>query len=107
MRHTGHLDAILLPTLTGPSRPNGHYDDWTGEAIFQDQTAFVGLTPLANLTGLPAISLPLYHHTSDGPVGVQLMGRPWDEAGVLRLAAQLEQAAPWHHRRPPPIAPTR
>ena len=101
VRDTGHLDAILLPTLTSPSRPNGHYDDWTGEATFEDQGAFVGLTPLANLTGLPAISLPLHHDPDVGPVGVQFLGRPWDEAGLLRLAAQLEQAAPWHDRRPP------
>lgn len=100
VRDTDHLDAILLATLSSPSRPNGYYADWSGEAIFQDQTAFVGLTPLANLTGLPAISLPLHHDAGVGPVGVQFMGRPWDEAGLLRLAAQLEQAAPWHDRRP-------
>ncbi len=105
VRDTDHLDAILLPTLTGPSRPNGHYADWSGEAIFRDQTAFVGLTPLANLTGLPAISLPLHHDARVGPVGVQFMGRPWGEDGLLRLAAQLEEAAPWHHRRPGATAP--
>lgn len=97
---THHLDAVLLPVVTGPSRPNGYYDGWDGEAVFADQTAFVGLTPLANITGQPAISLPLHHDDQHGPVGVQLVGRPWDEAGLLRLAAQLERAAPWHHRRP-------
>ena len=100
VRATDHLDAVLLPVLTGPSRPNGHYDGWDGEAVFRDQAAFVGLTPIANLTGQPAISLPLYHDEDVGPVGVQFLGRPWDEAGVLRLAAQLEDTAPWHHRRP-------
>ena len=50
---------------------------------------------------MPAISLPL-HWTPDGlPVGVMLAGRPADEAGLLALAAQVEQAAPWHDRRPP------
>jgi amidase len=95
---TAHLDAVLLPVLTGPSRPNGHYAGWDGETIFRDQTAFVGLTPIANLTGQPSISLPLHHDDEFGPVGVQFVGRPWDEAGLLRLAAQLEAAAPWTSR---------
>jgi amidase len=98
---TAHLDAVLTPVLSGPSRPNGAYDGWDGEAVFQDQAALVGLTPMANLTGQPAISLPLHHDDQVGPVGVQFVGRPWDEATLLRLAAQLEQAAPWAHRRPP------
>ncbi len=89
------LDAVLQPVVTAPSRPNGHYAGWSGEDVFADQTAWVGLTPVANLTGQPAISLPLHHDPDHGPVGVQLLGRPWDEAGLLRLAAQLEQAAPW------------
>jgi amidase len=97
---TSHLDAVVLPVLTAPSRANGHYDDRSGEDVFADQTALVGLTPLANLTGQPAISLPLHHDATVGPVGVQFVGRPWDEAGLLRLAAQLEAAAPWHDRLP-------
>lgn len=95
-----HLDAVVQPVVTGPSRPNGHYGGWEGEAVFADQTAWVGLTPLANLTGQPSISLPLHHDAEYGPVGVQFLGRPWDEAGLLRLAAQLEAAVPW--RRIPP-----
>ena len=89
---TSHLDVLLLPVVTGPSRPNGHYAGWDGAAVFADQTAWVGLTPLPNLTGQPAISLPLHHDEVVGPVGVQLIGRPWDEAGLLRLAAQVEAA---------------
>jgi amidase len=100
IRATDHLDALLVPVLTAPTRRNGHYDGWDGEAVFRDQTALVGLTPVANLTGQPAISLPLHHDAATGPVGVQFVGRPWDETGLLRLAAQLEQAAPWAARRP-------
>lgn len=97
---TAAFDALLAPVLTGPSRPNGHYDGWDGADVFADQIAFVGMTPFANLTGQPAVSLPLHHDDEVGPVGVQLVGRPWDDAGLLRLAAQLEAAAPWHDRRP-------
>lgn len=57
-------------------------------------------TPLFNITGQPAISLPLAWSQGGLPIGVQLVGGPWDEAGLIRLAAQLEEAAPWRGRRP-------
>ena len=58
-------------------------------------------TQLANLCGLPAISVPLYW-TSDGlPCGVQFIGPFGDEAALFRLASQLEKAEPWFNKRPP------
>jgi amidase len=101
---TNHLDAVVAPVLTGPSRLNRQYDEWDGEAVFADQTSWVGITPVVNVTGQPAISLPIHHDEHHGPVGVQLIGRPWDEAGLLRLSAQLEEAVGWLDRPPPPYA---
>src|ERR1019366_2730626 len=63
--------------------------------------ASVSFTAFANVTGLPAVSLPL-HWTDEGvPVGVQLVAGPWQEARLISLAAQLEQARPWVQRQAP------
>jgi len=60
---------------------------------------FVPFTPLANFSGLPAMSVPL-GEAGGLPIGVQFIGRFADEATLFQLAAQLEQAAPWTGRRP-------
>lgn len=54
-----------------------------------------------NLLGLPAMSVPC-GFTGDGlPVGLQIVGKAFDEAGILRIAHAYEQATDWHTRRPP------
>ncbi|MCM6773116.1 amidase [Nocardia sp. CDC159] len=70
------------------------------EFLFANMAA-VPFTPWANITGCPAISVPLYR-TPDGlPLGTQFVGAPGSEYLLLQLAAQLEQAAPWAHLEPP------
>lgn len=61
----------------------------------------VAFTVPYNLTGQPAVSLPLSQSPSGLPIGIQFVGSPWGEATLVRLAAQLEAAAPWSDRRPP------
>ena len=94
-------DVFLTPTLTQKPRPLGYYDMsqtdidrynalW-GDAVF---------TFPFNMSGQPAVSLPL-HWSADGlPMGVQLVGRYGDEATLLAVSTALEQEMPWRDRRP-------
>ncbi|WP_026875236.1 amidase [Jiangella gansuensis] len=98
-------DVIVTPTLARPPAPVGSQrDDADPAGDFAAQMAFTPWTSVWNLTGWPAISLPLEETTVDGvtlPVGVMLGGEHGAEATLLSLAAQLEAARPWRHRRPP------
>ncbi len=95
-------DAVLTPTLaTPPVLVGAMRDDADPQADFDAQKAFTPWTSAWNVTGMPAVSLPL-HWTPDGlPVGVMLAARPAEEELLLSLAAQVETAAPWSDRRPP------
>jgi amidase len=95
-------DAVLTPTLAAPPLPVGAIrDDADPAADFEAQKAFTPWTSAWNVTGMPAVSLPL-HWTADAlPVGVMLAARPAEEELLLSLSAQVEAAAPWADRRPP------
>ncbi len=86
----------ILPPVAGSVLQAAHaHPGSTPEEVL----AMAAFTAPFNVTGQPAISLPL--HQADGlPVGVQVVAGPWQDAMLLRLAAQLEQADPWRDRRP-------
>jgi amidase len=99
---TAAFEAVLTPTLASPPAGVGALrDDADPARDFALQSAFTPYTAIYNMIGLPAISLPLHVGTGGLPIGIQLIGRPAGEAGLLALAAQLEQANPWRDRWPP------
>lgn len=95
-------DAVLTPTLAQLPAPVGALrDDADPARDFEWQKAFTPWTSAWNVTGMPAVSLPL-HWTPEGlPVGVMLAGRPGEDGALLALAAQVEAASGGFARRPP------
>jgi amidase len=98
---TRGFDAVLTPTLAAPPPLVGSIrNDADPAADFEAQKRFTPYTAPYNMSGQPAVSIPLFWNEAGLPIGIQLIGRPCDEVTLLRLAAQLESAAPWAHRRP-------
>ncbi len=98
-----NYDLILSPTLAAPPLELGkiNLSPDTDFATWGQRTAtFSPFTQIANMTGQPAMSVPLGMSSGGLPVGVMFMGRYGDEATLFRLAGQLEKAAPWWDRRP-------
>jgi len=94
-------DAILSPTLTLPPRPVGWFDEVEPAENFTREIRFTPWAAIQNLTGQPAVSVPLHWTDESLPIGIMLAGRMGDEATLISLSAQLEAARPWAHRRPP------
>ena len=97
-------DVLVTPTLAKPPIEIGSLRPKEGEmpvTMLMNSADWVPFTPVWNVTGQPAISLPLHQTDSGLPVGVQFIGRPAAEETLLSLAAQLETARPWADRRPP------
>jgi amidase len=95
-------DILLTPTLGEPPVELGTFSTPDEPLLgFIRAATFVPYTPLANMTGEPAISLPLHWNADNLPIGIQLMGAYGREDLLLRVAAQLEEARPWADRVPP------
>jgi amidase len=96
-------DALLTPALAEAPLPLGTLDPLdTSDPMgaFTRSASFTPFTPPCNISGQPAISLPLYQREDGLPLAVQLIGQPAGEGALLALAAQLEAAHPWAERRP-------
>ncbi len=117
-------DVLLTPTLAQPPLPIGAVKPSPAEnailaavgrlragglfrlsglaiQLVKKPLSFMPYTPMFNITGQPAISLPLHWNAAGLPIGVQFVARMGDEATLFRLAGQLEQARPWFDRAPP------
>jgi len=87
------IDGLVYPVAPYPAYPATEFV----ELEYDDGR----LTRLANLTGLPSISVPCGFSRQDLPIGLQITGRAWGEETVFRVAHAYEQATPWHSRRAP------
>jgi aspartyl-tRNA(Asn)/glutamyl-tRNA(Gln) amidotransferase subunit A len=89
------VDVIAMPTCPTPAFRRGERADDPLQMYLADV-----FTVSANLTGLPAISVPCGFSPDRLPIGLQLTGRPFDEAGLLGVAHAYERATPWHREAP-------
>ncbi len=103
-RFMAEYDFLLTPTVAAAAFPVGHDGPAAIAGRAVPPTAWTPFSALANLTGLPAATVPA-GFTADGrPVGLQIMGRHLDDLGVLRLSAAFEAARPWDAVWPPIVS---
>jgi amidase len=97
-----NYDVLLTPTVAEPPVALGTFDSPPDNPLagFYRAMEFASFTPFCNITGQPAMSVPLFWNDDHLPVGSHFIGRFGDEATLFRLAAQLEEARPWAGRRP-------
>ncbi|HIE16675.1 MAG TPA: amidase [Dehalococcoidia bacterium] len=99
-------DIWLTPTLAEPPLLLGEFDSPPEDPLWAQRRAasFCPFTPICNITGQPAMSVPLYWNGNGLPIGAHFIARFGDEATLFRLAAQLEAVRPWADYRPPVAA---
>jgi len=93
-------DAILLPTYMHGAIRVGEWRHQRPRQILENIIRWIGPCPPFNASGQPAIAIPTGFTDQGLPLGVQLVGRPADEATLFALAAQLEAQHPWSQQRP-------
>lgn len=89
------FDAVLAPVLMSPPLRVGQLAELPHDALVEAMAAHIGICPLINVTGQPATALPVHVGAEGLPVGVQLIGAPGDEAGLIRLSGQIERERGW------------
>ena len=101
MKIMNGYDAVLSPTLASPPVRVGYFDEVEPAENFERQKRFTPYTALYNVSGQPAVSVPLHWNAAGLPIGVMLAGRMGEESTLISLSAQLEAARPWKDRHPP------
>lgn len=98
----GEYDLLLSPTMQIPPIKLGEmeFTPENQQRVADNIKSFVCFTRIQNLTGQPAMSVPLFWNESNMPIGVQFAGRFGDEATLFQLAAQLEESRPWVDKIP-------
>ncbi len=96
-----NLDAVVTPTLPATAAPAGDQRLECGGVMEDVTAAYVRTTAPFNLSGQPALSVPCGFDDKGLPAGLQIAGRPFDEATVLQIGAAYESATDWTSRRPP------
>lgn len=99
------FDILLTPTMPCVAIPHGSKCSATNATVSAEEfteadAALCQYTGVFNVTGQPSVSLPLAHSTGGLPIGLQIVGRFGDEATLVRIARDLEEAIPWSNRLP-------
>jgi len=95
-----NVDVLVMPTTTVPARPIEEDPSESATVSLAMSTELTRFTNPFNLTGMPAMSVPCGFTRGGLPVGLQIVGKPFDEAAVLRVGHAYEQATEWHLKRP-------
>jgi amidase len=95
------FDAVLTPTLAAPPVPVGYFEEVPPPENFERQKRFAPFAATFNVSGQPAVNVPLYWNPAGLPIGIMLAGRMGAEGTLISLSAQLESARPWKDRHPP------
>ncbi|MER9032852.1 amidase [Mesorhizobium sp. M0730] len=102
------FDIVVTPTMPTVAFQNGIYDTTnptiSAEDFMKAEAALYSQVSVFNITGQPSVSLPLAQSADGLPIGVQIVSRFGEEATLVRVARDLEEAIPWAARRPPMFA---